>query len=574
MNLSPLPVQRFYSNIGLPLVGGKLFTYAAGTTTKIATYQNQSGTPNTNPVILNFRGEANIWLDPTLTYKFVLAGPLDTDPPTNPIWSVDNLAGALTVTDLTQQFLGQIIYPRTQLEISASPSITPVNYIYPPGHVYRYGTNTNPGTTDMTTALQNSINAVGSGGTVIWPNDTYLTTSPLLAENLRGLTIDAASGQFSFNGTRIIGKHTGKAVLSMVGSLCCYIGPILLEGNATTTPKTGLLLGRSSAASAGNHKFFGITVQGNYTVSGVYNIASEENDWYGCIINPTAAPFAGFYMSGSDGAIATIGGLTASSMEGNRFFGGVLGNLDNTAGSAALYIDGSIATGHHHVYGTFFSKNGGDAFVYIRIGQIDGQGIKFPIGLHDCFGESGAGNPSYGVHLHNATATNPLTIQGFVHGNCRWQTPATANVFTSGTGDVQLQSCTIITPGTPSGGVASTLARAIQCTLDMQFETAITIGIAQGNYIRYNGSAPTITTDNGGNIIHVFNSLNLPQLTGKLRPPTDAAAAQTNGIYMGSGVPNNANGANGDFYFRTDTPGTANQRLYIRSAGAWVALVL
>jgi hypothetical protein len=41
----------------------------------------------------------------------------------------------------------------------------------------------------------------------------------------------------------------------------------------------------------------------------------------------------------------------------------------------------------------------------------------------------------------------------------------------------------------------------------------------------------------------------------------------------GSGVPAAGLGANGDYYFRTDTPATANQRIYVKSAGAWVGIV-
>jgi hypothetical protein len=41
-------------------------------------------------------------------------------------------------------------------------------------------------------------------------------------------------------------------------------------------------------------------------------------------------------------------------------------------------------------------------------------------------------------------------------------------------------------------------------------------------------------------------------------------------LFSGSGVPSSGLGANGDFYFRTDTPGTSGQRIYIKSAGAWV----
>jgi hypothetical protein len=48
----------------------------------------------------------------------------------------------------------------------------------------------------------------------------------------------------------------------------------------------------------------------------------------------------------------------------------------------------------------------------------------------------------------------------------------------------------------------------------------------------------------------------------------------TSVVHWGSGVPSNIMGQNGDTYHRIDTPGTANQRQYIKSAGAWVALTL
>lgn len=60
---------------------------------------------------------------------------------------------------------------------------------------------------------------------------------------------------------------------------------------------------------------------------------------------------------------------------------------------------------------------------------------------------------------------------------------------------------------------------------------------------------------------------------GAFSPPTDGGALQGGRVYMGSGVPNNANGQDGDVYIRTDTPATANQRVYNRQAGAWVGLL-
>ena len=72
-SLTPTPKQQFFDANGNPLVAGKVYTYAGGTTTPIATYTDQTGgTANANPIILDSRGMANIWLQPTIAYKFVI----------------------------------------------------------------------------------------------------------------------------------------------------------------------------------------------------------------------------------------------------------------------------------------------------------------------------------------------------------------------------------------------------------------------------------------------------------------------------------------------------------------------
>jgi hypothetical protein len=72
-SLSPPPKLQFFGADGLPLVGGKLFTYAAGTTTPLASYTDYTGvTANTNPVILDSTGSASVWLPDTTSYKYVL----------------------------------------------------------------------------------------------------------------------------------------------------------------------------------------------------------------------------------------------------------------------------------------------------------------------------------------------------------------------------------------------------------------------------------------------------------------------------------------------------------------------
>ena len=101
MILAPNPVQQYTDSSGVPLVGGLLLCYAAGTTTKQAAFTDAGGgTPLPNPIVLNSRGEVapsatgtscGLWMDPTLSYKFILSSANDTDPPTNPIWTVDNV---------------------------------------------------------------------------------------------------------------------------------------------------------------------------------------------------------------------------------------------------------------------------------------------------------------------------------------------------------------------------------------------------------------------------------------------------------------------------------------------------
>lgn len=87
--------------------GYKLFTYAAGSSTKQATYTDNTGiTAHTNPILIDANGYTTggpIWLISGQNYKFVLALPTDTDPPTTPIETFDYIAGVNdTVSGVTQ----------------------------------------------------------------------------------------------------------------------------------------------------------------------------------------------------------------------------------------------------------------------------------------------------------------------------------------------------------------------------------------------------------------------------------------------------------------------------------------
>ena len=76
VNLSPIGNgQQFFDNTGLPLNGGLIYTYQAGSTTPLATYTDVNGTiANTNPIVLDSSGRtpAEVWLTYGFNYKFVV----------------------------------------------------------------------------------------------------------------------------------------------------------------------------------------------------------------------------------------------------------------------------------------------------------------------------------------------------------------------------------------------------------------------------------------------------------------------------------------------------------------------
>ena len=91
VKLSPLFNDAQLDNNGLPLSGGLVYWYLAGTSTPVTVYAESTGsTVNTNPVVLNTRGEPTnpIWLPTGVAYKAVLNDSLG-----NLIRTIDNISG-------------------------------------------------------------------------------------------------------------------------------------------------------------------------------------------------------------------------------------------------------------------------------------------------------------------------------------------------------------------------------------------------------------------------------------------------------------------------------------------------
>jgi len=95
VNISPAGgvAAQFFTDDGVPLAGGKLYSYAAGSTSLQTVYTSSSGvTAWSNPIILNSAGRVSgsgeIWLTNNLAYKFILDDSTDVT-----IASYDNVSG-------------------------------------------------------------------------------------------------------------------------------------------------------------------------------------------------------------------------------------------------------------------------------------------------------------------------------------------------------------------------------------------------------------------------------------------------------------------------------------------------
>lgn len=95
---------QFFDNNGVPLAGGKIYTYRAGTTTPLATYTSSSGnTAHTNPIVLDSAGRVpggEIWNTLQL-YKFVLKTSADIT-----IATYDNVGSSFNASAIIANFTG------------------------------------------------------------------------------------------------------------------------------------------------------------------------------------------------------------------------------------------------------------------------------------------------------------------------------------------------------------------------------------------------------------------------------------------------------------------------------------
>jgi len=197
VNLSPIGNGfQFFSSIGLPLAGGKIYTYQAGSSTPLATYTDNTGSvANANPIVLGADGRPSteIWLTYGYNYKFVLKDANDVT-----IQTYDNLYGIIGVaaTSVSAFTSGMIML------WSGSIGSIPV------GWYLCDGTNGTPNLTDrFIVGAGSSYSVGGSGGsssvtltTNNLPAHTHTLTDPGHFHAQGGTALNISSGNYAANG--------------------------------------------------------------------------------------------------------------------------------------------------------------------------------------------------------------------------------------------------------------------------------------------------------------------------------------------------------------------------------------
>lgn len=321
VNLSPLggAGAQFFSNNGVPLAGGVLYTYIAGTSTPAATYTSSNGlTPLANPIVLDSAGRVptgEIWLTDGINYKFVLKDATDVL-----IATWDNLSGINSnfISYTSQQetataTAGQTVFdlaidyvPGTNnlaVYVNGSKQIVTTNYIETDSNTVTFLTGLNVGDlVQFSTATPVAPNATTAANVSYTPAGTGAVTTTVQAKLRESVSVKdfGAKGDGTTDDTTAITN-------ALAASSAVYFpaGTYLTTGNINIANKniSGAGIGISIVKLSGTNTNASLFINGG-------SISTPWGSGGGCTIR-------GLSLQGNwDGAttnsvtdISTIGGL-------------------------------------------------------------------------------------------------------------------------------------------------------------------------------------------------------------------------------------------------------------------------
>lgn len=257
-NLAPIGNGfQFLTTGGLPLNAGKLYTYAAGTTTPQATYTTSAGSvANANPIILGVDGRTpnEIWLTSGVSYKFVLEDSLG-----NIIATYDNLTGINDVVTAATEWVASGYTPTyigpTSFSVSGDRTSTFQQYrrvraTVGGGSIYGSITSSvfAAGVTTVTlvmdsTSLDNTLTAVEVS--FISATSTSVPASLTFAGPVNEAQGTAIASAATVNLTTATGNYvhiTGSTTITAITLASGYERTVVFDGALTVTNGANLIL--------------------------------------------------------------------------------------------------------------------------------------------------------------------------------------------------------------------------------------------------------------------------------------------------------------------------------------------
>jgi parallel beta-helix repeat protein len=487
VNLSALAGagQQFFDNSGVILSGGKLYSYAAGTTTPQATYTSASGsTAHSNPIILNAAGRVatgEIWLTAGSNYKFALYTSTDVL-----ITTWDNITG-INGTGITSNASNVAYDPAgtgavaTNVQAKLRESVSLSDFC--------------TGSGNEAAQIQNAVNA--ASGKILYININVSTAS-------------------SINGiSDIVIKGAGGSITNIDPSATTDIS--ILVFNA----KNNFIIDGVELIGSAKNIF---KVDG--TCSGIQTIDCTDFVITNCLI--TNQTLNGIYINASNGGTTQHGVISGNRLYDNGANAINPGTGTKGGGDISVIVDGTGVAKRFTITGNLCEGAGGNGIAAApaasSTGTINGIAIT---------GNHIQGKGQHGILLYpeqflsdSEYAPADVSITGNSVANCNWMgiyaIGSVKNISVSGN---NVTNCCLqpgsLTPGTP---VTPTLPWGA-----ISLSGAGTLGRANGVSITGN----TVRLFNGYSGIYCANGDNYT-ITGNVivGGATAAVAFNSNGITL------------------------------------------
>jgi hypothetical protein len=411
------------------------------------------------------------------------------------------------------------------------------------------------GVTDDTAAIQAAVNAAAEG-MVLLPSLTYLVSGRITLPDANvliagdvGATIIGTGAEVFYR--RTLADGTGRGYLTKLRGLIFTGSAVAFKyvaGEATLPHRSQLyeyeIVGCRFLQAVGGYALFfhgareGLIADSYFeTNQGIYADFSVNMEVRSCVWKNTA--YGVRYFTGSEG-LRVLGGTmvgvgfgvwSGTNVAGVQVAGVMIDWCDHP-----LYFD---ATTDIIVSGNYISTRSGNA----------------------------------AIHVVKSAGNTPARIR--IHGNLIFTHDRTENRV------VRFDSAdNVIFFGNHVGYWYNGVEYTNTTNLKLIDNVFALMSGAAGQYSITVGTATSSVEIRRNLVDKPINSIGTTMVTenaggtwGGLEAGTDGKVQQGGRIYQGPGVPLNSNGANGDTYFRTDTPETINQRLYVKLAGAWVGIL-